>query len=75
MKGLRNLMLAGLTGVALMLPALPTIVDAKDGGGYKHTRRDDHHGKWNGRHGRSDDHRFNRHGNYRRGDVATRALR
>ena len=39
MKRLSKMILAGLTGVALMLPALPTTADAKDNDGYKHRRR------------------------------------
>jgi len=69
MKRLSKMILAGLTGVALMLPALPTPADAKDNDGYKHSRRDGDYRRFDGRHGRSNDHRFNRRGNYRRGET------
>jgi hypothetical protein len=69
MKSLRIIMLAGLTGVALMLPALPTSADTRDDSRYKHSRRDGDYRRSGGRYATNKDHKFNRPGAERREHV------
>ena len=51
MKNLRTIILSAMVAGVLVVPAISATADTKDGKGYSHFRKTDHHDKWNGHHG------------------------